>query len=169
MKIKKKKKFKTKNWKTKNQKPKNCKTKNRRARPSHFAISGTSHIIVRCIIVGRVVVKEWVTLCWFLLIIYGENGKFSKFTLVLWTNFKCYAVSNSAIHKYFAESSLHLFAGAIDHKGLLRGRYTLYPCVAYKQAKISNKYAECCCPSSVHVNKGTLFTIFLLAAMTISI
>ena len=35
--------------------------------------------------------------------------------------------------------------------------------MAYKQAKISNKYAECCCPSSVHVNKGTLFTIFFLA------
>ena len=46
---------------------------------------------------------------------------------------------------------------------LLRGRCTLRPCVAYKQAKISNECAECCCPSSVHVSKGTLFTIFLLA------
>ena len=46
---------------------------------------------------------------------------------------------------------------------LLRGRCNLCPCVAYKQAKISNKCAECCCPSSVHVNKGTLFTIFFLA------
>ena len=35
--------------------------------------------------------------------------------------------------------------------------------MAYKQAKISNKCAECCCPSFAHVSKGTLFTIFLLA------
>ena len=35
--------------------------------------------------------------------------------------------------------------------------------MAYKQAKISNKCAECCCPSFAHVGKGTLFTIFLLA------
>ena len=35
------------------------------------------------------------------------------------------------------------------------------PCVAYKQAKTSNKRAECCCSSSVHVNKDTLFTILL--------
>ena len=35
------------------------------------------------------------------------------------------------------------------------------PCVAYKQAKTSNKCAECCCSSSVHVNKDTLFTILL--------
>ena len=34
--------------------------------------------------------------------------------------------------------------------------------MAYKQAKISNKCAECCCPSFAHVSKGTLFTIFLL-------
>ena len=34
--------------------------------------------------------------------------------------------------------------------------------LAYKQAKTSNKCAECCCPSSVQVNKGTLFTILLL-------
>ena len=54
----------------------------------------------------------------------------------------------------------------IDHKGLLSGRCTLCPCVAYKQAKISNKCAECCCPSSVHVSKGTLFTIFLLADLS---
>ena len=51
----------------------------------------------------------------------------------------------------------------IDHKGLLRGRCTLCPFVAYKQAKISNKCVECCCPSSVHVSKDTLYTIFLLA------
>ena len=35
--------------------------------------------------------------------------------------------------------------------------------MAYKQAKISNKCVQSFCPSSVHVNKGTLFTIFLLA------
>ena len=35
--------------------------------------------------------------------------------------------------------------------------------MAYKQAKTSNKCAECCCPSFAHVSKGTLFTIFLLA------
>ena len=46
----------------------------------------------------------------------------------------CFKLRN---HKYFAESLLHLFAVAIDHKGLLRGRWTLCPCVAYKQAKIS--------------------------------
>ena len=50
---------KTKNQKIAKRKTKNSKTKNiknRRARPSYFAISGTSHIIVQCI-VGRVVVK----------------------------------------------------------------------------------------------------------------
>jgi len=39
---------------------------------------------------------------------------------------------------------------------------TLCPCLAYKQAKISNKRAECYCPSSVHVSKGThIYNLFL--------
>ena len=61
-----------------NQKTKNWKTKN--VWLDHYTLrsAAQSHIIVQCI-VGRVVVKEWVTLCWFLLIIYGENGKFSKY------------------------------------------------------------------------------------------
>jgi len=87
----------------KSQKPKNCKTNNWKMKNQkivkrktvgldhHTLRSATqSHIIVPCI-TGRVVVKEWVTLCWYFLIVYGENDKFSKFTLVLWTNFQCYA------------------------------------------------------------------------------
>ena len=67
---------KNKKWKTKNQK--NVKRKTIRLDNHTLRSAAQSHIIVRCI-VGRVVVKEWVTLCWFLLIIYGENGKFSKY------------------------------------------------------------------------------------------
>ena len=76
----------------KNEKPKTKKTVGLDHHTLRSAVQ--SHIIVQCI-VGRVVVghrlvvvvMEWVTLCGFLLIIYGENGKFSEFRLVLWTNF----------------------------------------------------------------------------------
>ena len=128
--------------------------KNRRARPSYFAISGTkSH---NCPVYYRTCCCQGVSHPLLVFVDYLRRK-----WQVIKVHVSFYAASNSVTHKYFAKSLLHLFTGAIDHKGFLRGRCTLCPCVAYKQAKISNKCAECCCPSSVHVSKGTLFTIFL--------
>ena len=62
---------------------------------------------------------------------------------------------------YFASISLtsllRAVLGAIDHKGVLRGRCTLCSCVSYKEAKTSNKHAGCFCPTSVHVSKLHFF------------
>ena len=58
---------------------------------------------------------------------------------------------------YFAGISLTSFLravlGATDHKGVMRGRCTLCPCVGYKEAKSTNKCAGCFChiaPTAKH-------------------
>ena len=66
---------------------------------------------------------------------------------------------------YFAGISLTSFLravlGATDHKGVMRGRCTLCPCVGYKEAKSTNKCAGCFChiaPTAKHDGLSNWFS-----------